>query len=75
MGCQHLDEIFELFLLGAIPREISADVRAHLDHGCPTCLERLREAGKSVHLLAQMIRPGRPNPKWKSDLLRRLKKK
>jgi hypothetical protein len=75
MGCQYLDETYDLFLLGSLPAEDCARVREHLEGSCPNCLERLCETGKCVYLLAQMIRPGRPGPNWRSNLLRRLKKK
>ncbi len=75
MGCQHLEELYELFLLGVLPLAESDEVRTHVERGCPNCLERLREAGKSIYLLARMSRPGRPHAKWKSNLLRRLRKK
>jgi len=66
--------MYELFLLGALAAEDCGEVRAHLERGCPYCLERLGEASKSIYLLAGMLRPGRPGPKWKSNLLRRLRK-
>ncbi len=75
MGCQHLDEIYELFLIGALAADDCEEVRAHLERGCPNCLGRLGEAGKSIYLLARMLRRSRPGPKWKSNLLHRLKKK
>jgi anti-sigma factor RsiW len=75
MGCQHLEEVYELFLLGTLPAQEGGEVRAHLERGCPNCLERVREAGKSIYLLAQMARPRRLHPKWKSRLLRRLRKR
>lgn len=75
MGCEHLDEVYELFLLGALAAEEASEVGAHLERLCPNCLERLREAARSVYLLAQTARPRRPNPKWKSNLLRALRKR
>ena len=75
MGCQYLEEAFELFLLGTLPAEESAEIRAHLDRHCPLCIARLREAGMIVYLLAGGARPGRPGPKWKQNMLRHLKKK
>ncbi len=74
MGCQHLDEIYELFLLGALPAQDSAEVSAHLERRCPNCLERVREASKSIYLLAHLTRPARINPKLKAKLLQRVRK-
>lgn len=75
MGCEHLDEVYELFLLGTLGAEDASEVRAHLERRCPNCLERLREAAKTVCLLAQMSLPRRPNPKWKLNLLRALRQR
>lgn len=75
MGCQHLDEIYELYLLGTLAREDCAGVREHVERSCPHCLERLREAVQTVYFLSQMTRSARPDPKLKSHLLRRLRRK
>lgn len=75
MDCQHLDELYELFLLGALADETSVEISEHLGRGCPRCLEQLREATLSVYLLCRTTRQSRPSPKVKSRLLRRLHKK
>lgn len=75
MGCQHLDEIYELYLLGTLDGEDGTQLREHLERGCPACLEQLREASLTVYLLCQPNRIARPDPKVKSRLLRRLRKK
>ena len=75
MGCQYLDEIYELFLLGVLSAEEGAKVQEHVERGCPYCLEQLREAALTVYLLSQTMRPARLDPKQKSQLLHRLRKK
>ena len=75
MVCQYLAEIYELFLLGTLPEEESAAARGHLEHGCPACLDYLREAALIVHFLSQTARPARPDPKVKSHVLRQLRTK
>lgn len=75
MGCQHLDEYYELWLLGTLEGEACAAIREHAARGCPYCLERLREAARTVYLLIQPPRLIRPDPKRKARLLRRLRKK
>ena len=75
MVYQHLDESFELYLLGALDREESAKIEEHLERGCPDCLETLHEAALSVYLLCQRVRPVRPSAQHKSQLLRRLRKR
>lgn len=75
MGCEHLDEYYELYLLGTISDGGCADVREHLERDCPYCLEHLREAALSVYLLSLPLRTVRPDPKRKAQLMRLLKKK
>ncbi len=75
MGCQPLEDLFELFLLGTLPREEYVVVDEHVERGCPNCLERLREASQTVYLFSLMTRQARPDPKQKAQLLRRLRKK
>jgi hypothetical protein len=75
MGCEHLDEYYEVFLLGTISDGACADIREHVEGDCPYCLGHLREAALSVYLLSLSPRSVRPDPKQKSQLLRRLRKK
>jgi len=75
MGCQYLEDVYELYLLGTASGEDCASVSEHLERGCPECIEHLREAALTVYLLGQPARPARLDPKQKSRLLRRLRKK
>lgn len=75
MGCQHLDEYYELCLLGAVTGDACSIIREHVGRGCPYCVERLCEAARTVYLLSQGARAVRPDPKRKMQLLRRLHKK
>jgi hypothetical protein len=72
---EHLDEIYEAYLLGVLDRGDRAKVQEHLERDCPNCLEQLREATLSVYVLCQMARPVRPAAERRSQLLRRLRKK
>ena len=78
MDCQHLDDLYELFLLGiAGEEEGAAEIGEHLGRGCPYCRERLREATQVVYSLAQNLRPLRPirlDQKARAGLLRRARK-
>jgi len=74
MACQHLDESYELFLLGTLPAAEAAEVSEHLERGCSYCLEHLQEAALTTYLLSQTARPVRLDPKLKSQLLRRVGK-
>jgi predicted anti-sigma-YlaC factor YlaD len=75
MGCQYLEDLHELYLLGTLAAEDAAGVTEHLQRGCPACFENLRQATLTVYLLSQTTRPARLDPKSKSRLLRRLRKK
>lgn len=75
MGCQHLEDLHELFLLGTLSEATAADLRDHLDRHCASCLERLREAAQTVYLLSLTAKTARPQPRLRSRLLRRLRKK
>jgi len=72
MGCQHLEEIYELWLLGATSEQASLDLRDHLGRGCPHCLERVREAVETVYVLGLAPKPARPHPRVKSEMLRQI---
>jgi hypothetical protein len=72
MGCQHLEELYELWLLGALSEKGSQDLRDHLARGCPYCLARVQEATETVYLLDLASKPLRPPPRVKSELLRRI---
>jgi len=75
MGCQHLEELYELWLLGAISEQSSVDLREHLARGCAHCLGRVREATETVYLLGLASKPARPHPRVKSELLRQISRK
>ena len=72
MGCQHLEELYELGMLGAIWEEGTLDLREHLARGCPHCLARVREATETVYLLGLAAKPARPHARVKAELLRQI---
>ena len=77
MGCQHLEELYELYLLGALDPEDAARVDEHVARKCPGCCQGLREAALAVYLLCQTAVPARvparTGSQLKADLLRRLR--
>lgn len=75
MGCQHLDEYYELCLLGATSVEACGIIAEHAERGCPYCLAHLREAARTVYLLCRLAPDVRPRPRVKAQILRRLRKK
>ena len=72
MGCQHLEELYELWLLGALSARSSLDLREHLARGCAHCLARVRDATETVYVLELASKPARPNPRVKAELLRQI---
>ena len=72
MGCQHLEELHELWLLDALAEHSSRDLREHLERGCPHCLGRVREAVETVYLLGLGPKPVRPHSRVKAELLNRI---
>lgn len=74
MGCQHLDDIYELYLLGSVAAEESAEISGHVERNCLYCVDRLREALQVVYLLGLNSGAVPPSPKRKAELLRRVKK-
>jgi len=75
LDCRHLEDVYELFLLGALSDEGSRELREHLNQGCEHCLARVKEAARTIYLLSLSARPVSPGPKAKADLLRLLLKK
>jgi len=75
MGCQHLEELYELWWLGAISDQGSLELHEHLARGCPHCLARVRDAAETVYLLGLAAKPAHPHPRVKSELLRQIARK
>ncbi len=75
MGCQYLEDLYELFLLGALAEQSASELHEHLARGCPNCLARIREAVETVYLLSLTSKPLRPNPRVKMELLHQLQRK
>jgi len=75
MGCQHLEELYELWLLGALSGQSSVDLREHLERGCPHCLARVRDATETVYILDLGSKPLRPPARVKAELLRQISRK
>ena len=73
MDCRHLESVYELFLLGALMEEDSFGIQEHLSFGCEHCLERLKEAARTVYLLSLAAKPVAPGRKAKASLLRQVR--
>ena len=75
MVCQHLEDYYELFLLGALADTVAEEIHSHLERGCAPCLDRVREAALTVYLLCLPPKGARPNPRLKAQLLHCLRKR
>ena len=75
MDCKHLEDLYELFLLGALSEENALEMREHLTRGCARCVGRAKEAARTVYLLSLTTKPVSPAPKTKDDLLLQLRRK
>ena len=75
MGCQHLEELYELWLLGATSGQSAHDLGEHLARGCSHCLGRIREATETLYVLGLASKPEQPHPRVKSELLRELSRR
>jgi hypothetical protein len=62
MGCQHLDDFYELYLLGAHQGKAAQEIQEHVERGCPDCLDHLREAAQVLYALSRSVKPARPDP-------------
>ncbi len=74
MVCQYLEDLLELYLLGITSPEESSTIADHLSTGCANCLGQLRDAALTVYLVSQPKKPRKLDPKWRTSLLRRLRK-
>ena len=72
MDCRHLEELYELFLLGALSEQTALELLNHLRRGCPGCLTGIQEAAETVYLLDLAAQPARPHPRVKAALLRQI---
>jgi hypothetical protein len=75
MDCRYLDDLYELYLLGALAPEESAAIREHIERQCPYCSEHIGEAVLTVYFLSLPAQKARVPAKVKSGLMRRLRKK
>lgn len=72
MDCRHLEDGYEIYLLGALERGEQEDFSEHVLRGCAYCTDELREAAENVYWLLQMVTPVRPSAAMKARLLQRL---
>lgn len=72
MDCRHLEDEYEVYLLGALDAGEQEEVKQHVRQGCTYCADELREAAETLYWLLQNVPPVRPSPVMKTRLLQRL---
>ena len=72
MDCRHLEDGYEIFLLGALDRGEHDQVYEHVRQGCPYCRDELREAAENLYWFLQNVAPVQPSAAMKERLLQRL---
>jgi hypothetical protein len=72
MDCRHLEEGYEIYLLGALDRGEHEQLHQHIRQGCPSCTDELREAAENLYWFLQNVAPVQPSATMKSRLLQRL---
>jgi hypothetical protein len=72
MDCRYLDDVYELFLLGLLKPKGAAQVKEHVERGCPYCLAHLREAAESVYFVLSGSKDRKPPPRIRAEILRSL---
>lgn len=64
-----LDELYELYAMGALESEAAAEIERHLIDGCVYCTEQVREASQLAALLAGIAEPAQPRAELRSRVL------
>jgi hypothetical protein len=72
MDCRHLEDGYEIYLLGALDRREQEELHQHVRQGCDSCTDELREAAESLYWLLQNVAPVRPSAAIKARLVKRL---
>jgi len=61
MTCEELRSDYLLYAMGTMAEPESSEMRAHLDRGCPTCTEGLRQAHALAYSMGALVNgPGAP---------------
>ncbi|HEY3456508.1 MAG TPA: anti-sigma factor [Bryobacteraceae bacterium] len=61
-----MNELYELYVLGALEPELASEIDSHLAEGCEYCVERLREATLAAAAMSGMSEQLEP-PKYLRD--------
>jgi len=69
MTHSEMDELYELYLLGALELEQSSEIAEHVRQQCPYCLARLKESSRVVDALPGLIELKQPPPELRARVL------
>ena len=72
MDCRHLEDGYEIYLLGALDRGEHEELHQHVRQGCAYCAGELREAAENLYWFLQNVSPVQPPAAMRSRLLQRL---
>jgi anti-sigma-K factor RskA len=64
-----MDELYELFVLGALERNQAQEIEQHLQDNCPYCQERVREANELMAAFASVAEPVKPPKELRNRVL------
>lgn len=64
-----MDELYELYAMGALEPELAAEIEQHLREGCLYCQEHVNEASEFVVALAGMAEPAQPRAELRERVL------
>ena len=65
-----MDDLYELFVLGALDREEAREIEKHLEEGCTYCSARVREANELAAVFAGLAEPVQPPAELRERVLR-----
>lgn len=72
MNCERCIERLPEYLFDTLPQREHAELRQHLDTGCPRCREELDTLTSAASLLAEGLDPVAPGPELKRALFDRI---
>ncbi len=72
MDCRYLDDMYELFLLGLLKPKGAAEVKEHIERGCPYCLAHLREAAQCIYFVLSGSKGRKPPQQTRVEILHSL---
>jgi len=69
MTHSEMDELYELYLLGALEFEQASEIAGHVNRQCAYCLARLKESSRVIESLPSLIELKQPPPELRARVL------